>query len=249
MRRVYRRSVPSPVRQRVRRVIREIPIRMRDLPGDLVRRDVPPARLRARVGATSSRAEFLDVGRRAAAEILAAAGRDGHWLDFGCGCGRVARHLTVEQLTGVDVDRNAVRWCARHLRGEFVAIGPMPPAPFAAASFDVVCAVSVFTHFDEAAQDAWLAELQRLLRPGGLLVASTHGADLAFSRPDLTAEDHGRLRERGFVFRKGIGPFNEDSAFHTRDYLEREWSRRFEPVSFVPFGLTGYLDLSVWRGR
>ena len=125
----------------------------------------------------------------------------------------------------------------------------MPPSQFADASFDIACAVSVFTHFDESTQNAWLAELHRLIRPGGLLVASTHAADLTFSRPDLTADDYARLHDRGFVFREGIGPFNEDSAFHTLDYLQREWSRFFDLVSFVPFGLVRYLDLSVWRRR
>lgn len=265
LRRLYRRRVASTVRQRVRRVVGEIPIRIRDLPSDLREKfnpaetPLPPPRLRARVGKDSSRAHYLDVGRRAAADILSILGSAGapadypRWLDFGCGSGRVARHLvgceSIKRLTGIDVDVAAIRWSAGHLDGDYAVVDRDPPTNFPDGAFDLACAVSVFTHFDREQQLTWLAELRRLLRPGGLLIASTHNPALTFSRPDMTVSDHEQLRDHGFVFRAGIGPFNEDSAFHSKAYLEREWSRWFDLVSFVPFGLGGYLDLSVWRRR
>ena len=129
-------------------------------------------------------AEFLDVGRRAARELLAAlaaagleTAKGGIWLDFGCGCGRIARHLLhnarISSLAGVDVDAGHVKWMKRHLPGEWHVIAPRPPTGLAASRFDVIVSVSVFTHLDEAAQDSWLAELVRLLRPGGFLLATT----------------------------------------------------------------------------
>jgi SAM-dependent methyltransferase len=263
LRRIYQRGVPSAVRQRIRKTAREIPIRVRDFPSDLRERfspgvvPLPPARLRGRVGIDSSRAHFIDVGRRAADDIVAALravdSPDAYprWLDFGCGAGRVARHLIrhdfIRRITGIDVDTSAIRWSSRHLRDEYRVINAIPPTALADGAFDIVCAVSVFTHFDEETQFAWLSELRRLLRPGGLLIASTQGPHLTPNRPDLSMRDHEQLRDRGFVFRAGIGPFNEDTAFHSRGYLEHEWSTAFELIAFKPSGLVDYLDLSVWR--
>lgn len=263
VKRIYRRLVPSALRQRIRKTAREIPIRMRDLPADLRERlsprvvPLPPARLRGSVGIDSSRAHFLDVGRRAADDIVSLLRSEAtldsypRWLDFGCGAGRIARHLvqqdSIRHMTGIDVDASAIRWAREWLRGEYRVVSDTPPTPFAEGTFDVAFAVSVFTHFDAQKQRAWLSELRRLLRPGGLLIASTQGPHLTYNRPDLTVNDYEQLRERGFVFRAGIGPFNEDSAFHSREYLEREWSTDFQLITFRPAGLVDYLDLSLWR--
>jgi SAM-dependent methyltransferase len=264
VRRLYRRIVPPPLRQRLRVVAREAPLRVRDLPADLRERlrgsgmPLPPASLRGRVGIDSSRAHFDAIGRRVASDVLSVFSTlnlriDDYprWLDFGCGAGRAARHLVtqpaIQRLTGVDVDAAAIRWAARRLRDEYAVIAPTPPTPFENGAFDVIYAISVFTHFDEQQQNAWLKELHRLLRPGGLLIATTHGAHLTVNRPDMTPDQHEQLRERGFVFQGGFGAFNDDSAFHTRDYMEREWRRWLEPLLFQPAGLADYLDLSVWR--
>lgn len=263
-RRLYRRVVPSSFRQRARVVVREVPARLHDFPADLRERlqrggtPLPPAFLRGRVGIDSSRAHFEEIGRRVAADVLSVFPALGlqvadypRWLDFGCGAGRAARHLgsqpAIQRLTGVDVDASAIRWAARRLRDEYIVIAPFPPTVFAEGTFDVVYAISVFTHFDERHQDAWLGELRRMLRPGGLFITTTHGPALTYNRPDLSLADHEQLRDRGFVFRAGHGAFNDDSAFHTREYMEQVWTQYFQLLTFQPAGLAEYLDLSVWR--
>ena len=255
LRSIYRRTVPERIRRGVRLAIRETPIRLRDAIPDL--RDhfaaapLPPASMRSRVGIDSSRGHFRDVGAQAARDIIGiAATNEGRWLDFGCGSGRVAWHvanLPGIALTGVDIDAPAVRWCAEHLRGDFRVIDRDPPMPFADGTFDVVYSVSVFTHFDEETQFRWLAELRRVLRDGGLLVATTHSPELTYNRPDLTRAHHEELAARGFTFIRGTGEFNLDSAFHAAAYLERAWSRHFELIEHRPSGLNGYQDLSLWR--
>jgi SAM-dependent methyltransferase len=259
---VYRRILPAVVRHWIRQTLSEIPIRLRDLPADLrervmrERNPLPPARLRKRVAISSSRTEFLSVGERCRTDILAELARNGinladyrRWLDFGCGAGRVARHLAndVSSLTGIDIDEAAILWDRRNLSGQYFVCAPMPPAHFPDSSFDVIYAVSVFTHFDEPQAFAWLAEIRRLLRSGGLLIATTQPETLTYNRPDMSTEDHERLRDHGFVFRAGFGSFNDDTAFHAPDYLRREWSRYLDPVTFTRGGLANYLDLSIWR--
>ena len=256
LRGLYQRAVPQRARRALRRIAREAPIRIIDAVPDFLDRfrsdPLPPPRLRAAVGIDSSRAHYLSVGRRVASEIVAAAGRrDGDWLDFGCGSGRVARHIAAIgsiALRGVDVDAEAIQWSAANLAGApfaFRLIAPHPPTPFDDAAFDVIYAVSVFTHFDEPTQFAWLAELRRVLRDGGRLVATLHGPELTYNRPDLTREQHEALADRGFTFARGTGAFNEDSAFHAGAYVKREWQRFFRSVEHRPSALFDYQDVAI----
>lgn len=117
---------------------------------------------------------------------------------------------------------------------------------FQDGAFDLVYSVSVFTHLDDAAQRSWLAEIRRVLRPGGIFVASTHAPELTWSRPDLAPEQRRSLSETGFLFAPGVGRFNEASAFHSERYLRAEWGRLFELKSFQSHGLAGYQDLALW---
>ncbi|HET9795033.1 MAG TPA: class I SAM-dependent methyltransferase [Thermoanaerobaculia bacterium] len=265
VRRAAKACLPAPVRRFLRLAAREAPFRLRDLPadvGDLLGRTapLPPARLRRRVSRTSSRREFEDVGRNCAAELVAAfarARRPGEeyrrWLDFGSGAGRIARYLAasgdVPVLVGVDVDGDLVAWTDRHLSpSRFRRIPPLPPTDLPDAGFDVAVCVSVFTHFDEEIGRRWIAELGRVLRPGGIFVVSTHGAAIAASQP-LSDAQRERFSASGFLFIRGGGTFNDDAAFHAEPYLRRVWSEWFEFVERVPQGLMGFQDLSVWKRK
>jgi SAM-dependent methyltransferase len=147
---------------------------------------IPPPEMVGLVAGWIQPAEFYRYGRYAAtwiAEMLARNGVDpqtlGTVLDFGCGCGRVARHwpsFTSAQLYGSDYNPHLVRWCAQNLPfGRFEVNGLEPPLPFADDSFDLVHALSVFTHFDADLHLRWMEELVRVVRPGGLLLPTFHG--------------------------------------------------------------------------
>jgi SAM-dependent methyltransferase len=265
VRRLVRAILPARWRLALKRHARALPQRLRDFPRDAIGAVLPAAfggpipgpGLRSRVGGIA-REEFVRVGREGAAGILGAferarvPGRSSpDWLDFGCGCGRLARVVAdspaVARLSGVDVDATQIRWARRRLRGDFAVMRPVPPLAFAAGSFDVVYAVSIFTHLDEGEQDAWLGELSRILRPDGLLIATTHGPDLARSCPGLTAAHFDELAARGFLAVDPGGTFNERSSFHSREYLERTWRRFFTPRSFEERGFVAYQDLSTWE--
>ncbi len=266
-RRLAKALLPRAVRRSLRIAAREIPQRLRDFPADLRTAvgaggadPLPPPRLRRRVSQTSSRREFEEVGRRAASDLLAAFGQCREagvdyprWLDFGCGAARVSRHLLgaegIGELHGADVDGALVAWAKRNLpRGVFRRIAPVPPADYPGGFFDVAVIVSVFTHLDESSGRGWAADLARMIRPGGLMIASTHSPGIAASLT-LPAAERARLAATGFLFVAGRGAFNEDAAFHALEYLREEWSRWFDLAERVERGLAGFQDLSVWRRR
>jgi len=178
-------------------------------------------------------------------------------LEWGCGSGRVTRHL-IDRLPwarvhGTDIDAEAVAWAAKNLDGEFVPCRTEPPLPYADATFDAIVSLSVFTHLTRPYQAAWLQELRRILVPGGLLLATTHGefaGHWLFPRPD-------RFRE---VFANGIHDSIRDdtlgavasgeyyrSTFQTRDYTQREWSKYMDVIDFVEGGSNNLQDMWVLR--
>ncbi len=117
-------------------------------------------------------------------------------LDFGCGCGRVLLWLKdlagTTALYGSDIDATAIEWAREHLPYvTFTRQQPDCPRPeFPDAFFDFVYCQSVFTHIDETYQDAWLAELQRIVKPGGRLLLSVNG-EQSFQQLEKTRQSQG----------------------------------------------------------
>jgi len=100
-------------------------------------------------------------------------------LEFGCGTGRLTQYLGTlapqAAVSGCDVSSEAVAQCRRRCpRGQFLVNRWAPPLAFADAHFDLIYSYSVFTHLSEANHLAWLQELARLLRPGGMMLHTVH---------------------------------------------------------------------------
>ncbi|MFN2384736.1 MAG: methyltransferase domain-containing protein [Thermoanaerobaculia bacterium] len=80
-------------------------------------------------------------------------------------------------MVGCDANAVLTGWARANLPGR-VRIDHTPgapPLPYAAAEFDFAFAVSVLTHMRYRTQQVWLEELARVLRPGGVLLATAHG--------------------------------------------------------------------------
>jgi SAM-dependent methyltransferase len=101
-------------------------------------------------------------------------------LDFGCGAGRTLRHFLDEaqhaEVWGVDIDAPSIEWLEANLSPPLHVIrnGVDPPLGLDYGSFDLIWALSVFTHLTDNSLP-WLAELHRLLKEDGLLVATYMG--------------------------------------------------------------------------
>jgi methyltransferase family protein len=237
-------------------------------PDPALHRDLPDADRRFRVIGDRDPVGFLVSGatdyHRLDRAVSAIAGRGlaefPRVLDWGVGCGRIARHFPAAHaaaLTGCDIDDDNVQWCNEHLRGRFVASELTPPLPFADGTFDLAYGVSIFTHFREAMQLRWLEELARVTARGALLLMTVHGQTaIDFSR--LSPDDYRRVRDdvrREGIVVSGVNTQLDGHAdhrgeyvnvYHSADYVRRVWSRFFDVLQILP-GYILHHDLVVLR--
>jgi SAM-dependent methyltransferase len=205
---------------------------------------LPPAHLRTLTAGTADSRWFLERGRASAETIREAAGRHGadldatgRMLDFGCGCGRVLRHwhLPAVEIHAAEPEERLAQWCARNLQfASVVRSSTLPPLPHETASFDLVYAVSVFTHLTEQAQLLWTAELARVIRPGGLLLLTVHGDRY---RDRLTAAERSAYDEGRLVVRHASGAgTNLCSAFHPARFVRERLAAGLELLEHTTGG-------------
>ena len=168
-------------------------------------------------------------------------------LDFGCGCGRILRHLKETlpgaKLVGVDVDQELLSWAEINLAqiGDWHLNGYEPPSRFAASTFDVIYAISVFTHLTEETQQSWLTEFARILKPGGRALLSVREL-----RPkDLQRKEWDHVNDSGMAIRNrkrevarrswtGRDAVLEEyiDVKHSEEYCRKEWSGKFDVHTF-----------------
>jgi SAM-dependent methyltransferase len=158
----------------------------------------PPPEEFLRATGHANVAEFMDNGLDVAI-VCRKYGRlrsHGIVLDMGCGVGRLALPLTqylgaAGRYEGVDVMRGPIDWCSQNIATAYPNFrfrhqdvrstyynpeGTISPAsyifPFDSNSFDLVFLGSVFTHLLPKEMTHYLAEITRLLRPGGRCLMS-----------------------------------------------------------------------------
>lgn len=216
---------------------------------------MPPPRLINDVINEYEIATFIATGRHTADKIsgaLADAGlpleRFTSVLDFGCGCGRVIRHWrdnTHASWHGCDYNPTLVEWCRHNLDfAEFFVNALAPPLECDDAAFDLIYANSVFTHLDEDLQNRWLAELRRLLMPGGVLLMTTHGDAWreGLDRAERALYDAGRIVVRSAA----SSGSNLCETYHAPAYFKAVAERTFANVHHLPKGRPADKEQDVW---
>jgi len=189
---------------------------------------------------------FLENGRLGAEcvkHVLAKNGidleRTGAVLDFGCGCGRILRHLKsakIPQLHGVDCNPDLIRWCKASLPFAEFHVNTLSSGLrfFSADTFDLIISVSVFTHLPEALQHFWMSELVRVLRSDGTLLFTVQGGDRLHQ---LTPRERQEFdMGRCVVVGKDYPGENVCSAFHPEEYVRAVLAKHLAIIDFVPRG-------------
>jgi SAM-dependent methyltransferase len=194
----------------------------------------------------------------AMAQFLATPRTEQRLLDWGCGCGRMARYLASEcAYTGIDIDREAIEWCRANIKsGTFELQGLEARTKFASETFDAVIGISIFTHLREEDQFAWLAELARVTKPGGVVAVSVCGATSLYNAgnpPEVVAA----LEAKGFCDTgvegtlKGVTADDEyyRNIYHTPGYTRENWSKHFDILAILPGFVANMQDMVFLRPR
>jgi len=175
-------------------------------------------------------------------------------LEWGCGPVRILRHLIEllpagSELHGCDYNPTTVAWCQKTFPQLHVMLNNLePPVKYPDASFDVIYALSVFTHLSEPMHSAWKNELVRLLKPGGILIVTLHGdryRNVELLPDEQVVYDRGEIVVRGNV-QEGKKWF---AAFHPPGYVRSQLFAGMTELKHEPSPLANSLEQDVWVFR
>ncbi|MBW1645006.1 MAG: methyltransferase [Deltaproteobacteria bacterium] len=100
-------------------------------------------------------------------------------LEFASGFGAVTRHLVkvlpAVNITACDIHEKAVEFIKENLSTNAVLSSHLPESLELPKKYDVVFALSFFSHMPRETWGRWLQALSRLVEAGGLLIFTTHG--------------------------------------------------------------------------
>jgi SAM-dependent methyltransferase len=166
-------------------------------------------------------------------------------LEWGCGPGRVIRHIPSsfsanDKIYGSDYNQETIDWCNKSiLKVNFVLNGLRPPLKFQNDMFDFIYSISVFTHLSEEVSQQWIAELYRVARPGAILVITTNGdSRQAYMLPDELKT----YLEKGIVIRDKVEEGKKMFfACHSPNFLREKLFNNFEILEHLSasFPFTG----------
>jgi SAM-dependent methyltransferase len=180
------------------------------------------------------------------------------YFDFGCATGRVVRHFCAQtdipEVWGSDINSRHVRWLTEHLPNRVKPIFNhcVPALPIEDNYMDVVSAFSVFTHIDTF-ETAWIAELRRILKPGGIAYLTVHNEDTwDILRGEINNEENRLVQsvlkvdpsfaqqvlqplpDKRTVYRfQDYGPYRAQ-VFHSNNYLQKTWGRFLDVKEILP---------------
>jgi ubiquinone/menaquinone biosynthesis C-methylase UbiE len=157
-------------------------------------------------------------------------------LDFGCGVGRqlmpLTRHFPKAQYFALDVDPSSIEFIRKSYPGVVAEVnGFMPPLKFADSEMDLIYSVSTFSHFDLPTQSAWLKELFRITKPGGLVLPTIEGSRALARIADKALVDNDEIEQK----------LRQDGVF----YKEYAWLKELQKRGPA---LTANVDIASFLG-
>ena len=113
-------------------------------------------------------------------------------LEWGCGVARIVRHIPLlsnykATVFGTDINKEMIEWDESNISNVgFSTIDYVPPTHFADEQFNLIFALSVFTHIEIGVQVSWIKEIHRMISDEGIFLFTTHGKnfEINLSEPE-----------------------------------------------------------------
>ena len=209
----------------------------------------PPKFLIVKVTGKNDLDDFIASGLDSFIDITSILESNGLWiddfkkvLDFGCGAGRVAINFKNKMeidFYGSDINPQAINWCKKNLGfGKYNVNKISPPTNYQDNYFELIYALSVFTHLSEQLQIGWMREFYRILKKGGYIIITTHGKKF-YNR--LESHEMEIIEAEGYYAR-----FEENSGsnlcvtYNKKEHLENTiFKDFFTIVDYKPGGSKG----------
>ena len=233
------------------------------LPAEFFNGEAVPIESRTRLGYGNSAEEYLKSGMVNVKEMMKIIGQcdivvpqNARCLDFGCGGGRMLRHIPAVipdgEYWGCDTESRAIAWAQNYLGEQFRLLTNLrePHLPFEDGYFDFIYAGSVFSHINDMSE-FWMLELRRIAKTGsGVLYLTFHDdSSLEFIRKQET-QGAARYYEQLFVKNSVAEPlFFKDynrivigrDSYSSQVFFKTEWlkvllKKFFTRVELIPKG-------------
>lgn len=221
----------------------------------------PPSDISYDAYGTADFSHYYNSGLKAAGSVYTVLKpylKDGNTVcEWGCGPARIIRHMPALaarggiSFIGTDYNTKTIEWCKRNIKGaEFFLNELTPPLPFASCSIDCVYCVSVFTHLSEEMHFAWLGEIMRVLKPGGIFMMTVNGghSKAVQRKEEMDLYDSGKFVVRDNV-KEGSRIF---LAFHNPSFMQNTFLKDLDIVMHDPkpdVSISGGQDIWVARKR
>jgi SAM-dependent methyltransferase len=190
-------------------------------------------------------------------------------FELGCASGRVLRHFACQEtgltIWAADIQLRHVEWIRKFLPAKIRVFQNtvLPQLPLESNSQKLVYGFSVFTHIDDF-ELAWLAELRRILVPGGIAYLTIHSErtwqnmnpEWALWKGLMRDKEHipdyqvsadlfkSPMPEQKTVFWWTTGQNYNTQVFHSDEYIRTTWGRFFSIKEVIPAGYD-YQDVVV----
>lgn len=134
-------------------------------------------------------------------------------LDAGCGAGTPAMDVLAADhtVTGLDTSREQLRVARERIPGPRLCRGDLAALPFPADTFDAVVSLHAVIHVPRTEHAAVFAEFERVLEPGGRLLAALgdeqwegNNEDWLETGTEMAWSFHGRERNRELLTEAGF---------------------------------------------
>jgi len=161
--------------------------------------------------------------------------------EWGCGPGRIIRHLPEHFGAGVEVyasdyNEDTIDWCKQNIPSVTFSLNQLnPPLEYTDNKFDLIYCISVFTHLSSATGINWANELFRVLKKNGILILTTHGQHSY--QTELLADEKIKYEKEGIVvrdkYKEGKKMF---LTMHNPEFVKDTLLKKFEILEYLPAG-------------